>query len=190
MDYLRLGWNEVETACKSVADEIKTRILNRHVLVGISRGGLVPLRLISDYLLDMHVGTMGVRFYLSPGETAKKPELLFPVQSEIEGKNIILVDDISDSGESLIFAKEHLEKSGALEIVSLALYTKPKTKLTPDIYYKKTSEWVIFPWEVQETIKKIILNSCDELTAVDELKTAGFTEDEIQKSTKERFEEG
>ena len=106
MDFLRLGWQDVERACREIAEEIRSRKLDGHMLVGISRGGLVPLRLISDYTASRRVSTLGVRFYEDLGRTAEEPEVFFPVQGDVSGRGVILVDDISDTGQSLIAAKK------------------------------------------------------------------------------------
>ncbi len=187
MDFLRLRWPDVERACMEIADEIRSRGLASHMLVGISRGGLVPLRLISDYTASRSVSTLGVRFYEDLGRTADLPEVFFPVQGDVSGQSVVLIDDISDTGESLIAAKKHLLEKGASEIVIATICKKPHTKLDPEICTFETPRWVIFPWEVRETIKHITDSAADRAEAVAELMQADISADEYSEILTTRF---
>ncbi len=187
LDFLRLGWQDVERACREIAEEIRSRKLDGHMLVGISRGGLVPLRLISDYTASRRVSTLGVRFYEDLGRTAEEPEVFFPVQGDVSGRGVILVDDISDTGQSLIAAKKHLFDKGASEIVVATVCKKPHTKFDPDICTFETPRWVIFPWEVREAIKHITDSAEGRDEAEAELRRADISEDEYRDILTARF---
>jgi len=161
--------------------------LKGYALVGISRGGLVPLRLISDHLSAKEVSTLGVRFYEDIGKTRDAPEVFFPVQGDVAGKSVVLIDDISDTGQSLIAARKHLREKGAVNIIVATILKKPHTRLVPDIFVSETAAWVIFPWEVQETIGQIVGSSVDRDTALAELSKAGLKEEEYDRALKSRF---
>ncbi len=182
MDYLRLSWNDIESGCKRLSLEIESRGISSYILVGVSRGGLVPLRLISDYISASQIHTMGVRFYEDIGRTGAEPVVFSPVPVDMGGKNIILVEDISDTGKSLLAAKKHLKESGANIIVVATLVKKPHTLLMPDIFDIETSSWVIFPWEVHETIGLIIRSATNRSEAEKELSRAGFEKREYLKA--------
>jgi hypoxanthine phosphoribosyltransferase len=187
LDYLRLSWEEIEKACKRISDEIGARDLAGYMLVGVSRGGLVPLRLISDYVSAQVVSTVGVRFYEDIGRTSDAPEVFFPVQGDVKGKNILLIDDISDTGKSLVAAIDHLRGKGAKEIVVATICKKQHTVLDPDIFEIETSAWVIFPWEVQETIRKIVETAEDRYSAIKELTRSNIGRGEFEKTLKLKF---
>ena len=67
-----------------------------------------------------------------------------------------MVDDISDTGKSLKLAITHLQQQGAIEIKTATLYHKNQSITTPDFYEKQTTNWVVFPWDTKETLRKII----------------------------------
>lgn len=187
MDYHRLTWSDVESSCKRISEKIIGKGLGDRLLVGISRGGLVPLRLISDHLYSRKVSTLGIRFYEELGVHNEVPEVFLPVQGDVAGKDIVLVDDISDTGESLLTAKDHLYDKGAKDIVVSAICFKPHTALIPDIYDFRADNWVIFPWEVQETMKLIGAAYEDRESALQELEKAGFQREEYLKVLDELF---
>ncbi len=155
MEYLKLTWGDIEEHCKILAREIEDRNRSFDVIVGISRGGWPPARLLSDLLGNDEVDTVRIKFYESVGKTAKEPVILHPVQTDIEGKDVLLVDDIADTGESLIAAVEHLKEKKAKSIFVVTLVKKPISKFVPDLFVRETSDWVIFPWEIAETVRDI-----------------------------------
>lgn len=64
----------------------------------------------------------------------------------MKGKNVLLVEDMLESGASIEIAKIYLETKGA-KAKTACLYTMPQTKIIPDYFLKKVSSVVIFPWE-------------------------------------------
>ena len=72
---------------------------------------------------------------------------------------ILLVDDVVDTGKSAVLIKEHLCREGVKEIRILTLYYKPWSIVKPDFYSKETSNWIVFPWEIKETLKKLAKKS-------------------------------
>lgn len=155
MEYLKLTWADIEEQCRFLAKEIKEQSVPFDVIIGISRGGWVPARLLSDLLDNDEIDTVRVKFYKSVGETAKEPVVLLSTQIDIEDKDILLVDDIADTGESLAATVEHIKGKKVKSIFVATLLKKPISKFTPDIFAKETSDWVIFPWEKSETKRNL-----------------------------------
>lgn len=155
MEYLRLSWRDIEEQCKELARRIKKRRIDFDIIIALARGGWIPGRLLSDYLDTDELYTVRVKFYEGVGKRAKKPLILHPTQFTIRGKKVLLVDDIADTGESLLAALEHLKERGARGITVATLVKKPYSKVTPDLYVEETSAWVVFPWEVKETLKSL-----------------------------------
>jgi hypoxanthine phosphoribosyltransferase len=66
------------------------------------------------------------------------------------------VDDVSDSGESLKVALEHLNACGAKAIKTATLYYKPHSIFKPDFFIVQTEQWIIFPWERLENTRRLL----------------------------------
>lgn len=141
-----------------LAKEIKSSGYSPEVIVGVSRGGWPPARVMSDLLENPNLANMKVEFYKNIGVTARRPKITQPVTSEVVGKRVLVVDDVADSGHSLRVASKHLQDKGAGEIKVCTLYLKPKSIFKPDYYARTTSKWVIFPWERLEAINLIKRN--------------------------------
>jgi len=174
MEYLKLSWEEIEKLCKKLAHKIKEKGFDRRIFIGLSRGGLVPLRLLSDYLGIDEIHVVRVKFYEKVGKTKAKPKIMHGVQFDIAGKDVLIVDDIADTGESITAAVNHLKERGAKSIAVATLLKKPHSKIAPDLFVKETSAWVIFPWEIHESWRDIIKKGKEEL------KKSGINEEELQ----------
>ncbi|MEM2933825.1 MAG: phosphoribosyltransferase [Halobacteria archaeon] len=173
MEYLRLTWEDIERHCEVLYRRIKQRGFKPEVIVGIARGGWVPARILSDLLDIDELFTMRIKFYTSIDERAKKPMIVYPLPLNLRGRRVLLVDDIADTGESLELAQSHLRENQAGEILTVTIVKKPRSKVIPDLYGVETSAWVVFPWEISETIKHIIKRGGNEGEILLELERAG-----------------
>jgi len=153
MDMLYVKWADVETMCTELAEEIRKSGYKPDILIGIARGGWVPARLLSDKLPHNHVASMRVEFYVEPGVTEKVPRLTQEPSVDLRAKKVLLVDDVSDTGHSLALAVRSLK--GAKEIRTATLHFKPHSIFEPDYYVAKTDKWIVYPWEVEETKRKL-----------------------------------
>ena len=138
------------------AQKIRAAHFKPDFIVAIARGGLIPARILSDLLEIPHLATMQVEFYVDIAQTKQEPTLKQPFTAEVQGKRVLLVDDIADTGKSLQFSENLLKNQGAQEIQSATLYFKPCSIKKPNYLEKQTANWVIFPWDTKETLRCII----------------------------------
>ena len=153
MKLLNLEWSDIEELIAKLAQ--KTKEFNPDVLIGISRGGLVPVRLLSDYLNNPNVAIFRIEFYKGIGKTNDLPKITHPLTIDVKNKKVLIVDDVSDSGKSLIVAKEYIEKLGAKEIRIATIHYKPGSSFKPDYFVGETDAWIIYPWEKKEAEKQL-----------------------------------
>ncbi len=147
-------WDHVYSLLLEIADRIKESDFKADVIVGISRGGLLPARILSDLLDNPHLANIKVEFYVDIDQTKEVPVITQPVSVSVKDKRLLIVDDITDSGQSFRLVWETLAQEAA-EVKTVTLYHKPWSCFTPDIYARETEAWVIFPWEFRETTKKL-----------------------------------
>lgn len=122
-------------------------------IVCINRGGMYVARLLSD-LLKLPVLAIGVRSYKGIGDSDEL-ELFQDIEVDLTSKHILLVDEICDSGATFDYVEKHLNKKGAKAITTCCLYTKAHSTFTPDYQGEQTTDWVVFPYEIQETYNAI-----------------------------------
>jgi hypoxanthine phosphoribosyltransferase len=132
---------------------VKKSGFDPEVIVGVSRGGWIPARLMSDFLDKTDLASVGVRFYLEVSRSEKKPEINQEIQVDVAGKSVLVVDDVADTGESMLVLRKYLLDKKVSELRIATIYRKPWSRFTPDYYSRETVAWVIFPWEVFEAVR-------------------------------------
>ena len=70
-------------------------------------------------------------------------------------RRILIVDDVADTGKSLIVAKDYLMKRGASEIKVATLHFKPTSSFKPDYYVDMTTAWICYPWGRNEVEREL-----------------------------------
>jgi hypoxanthine phosphoribosyltransferase len=186
-------WNQIYKMLLNLAEKIRKNGFKPEVIVGVSRGGWPPARVLSDLLGNPNLANVKAEFYLGVAETKGEPSLTQPVSTTVSGKRVLVVDEIADTGESLKLVKAHLFERGATEVKIATIYYKPWSIITPYYYEKKTSNWVVFPWETKETIHKIVRKCREEGKSVEKetekLVEAGIPVEIVEKFLEEILEE-
>ncbi len=152
-------WSQIYDMLLRQARKIRGDHYQPDVVVGIARGGLVPSCVIADLLQTPELTSVTIESYVDIAQSAAQPTLKRCLQTDVAGKRVLLVDDISDSGKTLQLAKKHLQDSGAQQIKTATLYSKPDTATTPDYFEKQTCRWIVFPWEAKETLTRLSRHS-------------------------------
>jgi hypothetical protein len=177
----------------NLADKIRKNGFKPDIVVGVSRGGWPPARVLSDLLDNPNLANVRAEFYLGIAETKGDPTLTQPVSMKVEGKKVLIVDEIADTGKSLKLIKKHIIEEGAVEVKIATIYYKPWSVIKPDYYEKETSRWVVFPWEIKETIRRIVRKCRENGKPLDEetakLVKAGISEELVKKFSEEILEE-
>lgn len=124
------------------------------LIVAIARGGLSISNALSDFL-ELPVATVTIQTYQEM-KKQRTPSVVLSVSKEITGKRVLLIDDIADSGDTLIFCNEYLRSAGATSVATATVFYKSTSRFCPDWYVKQTDTWVIFPFELHETMQTYI----------------------------------
>lgn len=150
------SWNHIEKLAVELYNKVIDKQFLPDMIAGISRGGLVPARIISDLFMCEFPNTrptlsiMQIGFYSGVGKTEKKPIIYQDLPGLIHGKKILLIDDVADSGVSLDFALKYLKMKNPAEVQIGTLYYKEWSLLKPHFYIETTDKWIIFPHERYE----------------------------------------
>ncbi len=155
VEYEAPTWSQIYDMLLNQARKIQNQQYQPDTIIGIAKGGVIPARLLSDLMETSQLSTIEIESYQNIAEPKLKPTLKKTLSISVEGKKILVVDDISDTGRCLKLAQTYLQEQGALEIRTATLYFKPQSITKPDFYEKQTSNWVVFPWEIKETLRKI-----------------------------------
>lgn len=150
MQFLVHSWADLTVHLMAMASEIRKRPDQPDLIVAIARGGLSIAHILSD-LLNLPVASFTVSSY-SELQKQGKPHMSFEIGGRLDDRHVLLVDDVSDSGQTFVRAKKYLDKNGAKKITTAAVFTKPGTELPPDVFAAETDRWIIFPFDLLENI--------------------------------------
>jgi hypoxanthine phosphoribosyltransferase len=152
-------WNQIYDMLLNMATKIRQDKFKPDIIIGVSRGGWPPARVLSDLLDNPNLASVTVEFYVGVAETKRKPTLTQPVSAKIKDKKVLVVDEVTDTGKSLKLVKEYIIKQGVTQVKTATIYYKPWSIIKPDYCEKETSRWIVFPWETKETVRKILQKS-------------------------------
>lgn len=149
----RLTWDGFGDASRDLARAVLADGFEPEVVVAIARGGLLPAGAIAYGLGVKSCGAVNVEFYTGIGTVRDAPEVLPPELdfTYLDGRRVLLVDDVADSGRTLALAVGLLTDRGA-DVRSAVICTKPTTIVQPDYSWKATSLWIDFPWSWQGSV--------------------------------------
>ncbi len=154
--FLGVTWREVEEACARIAEALIRDGVRVDVVVGVLRGGWVPARLLSDYLGVDSMGALEIKFYRGVGERGSVPVVVQPLLVPVQGKTVLVVDDVADTGKTLSIATSFIDHYGPRKVYTATIYVKPWSIVRPDYYYEETDAWIIFPWDKAEIIAELV----------------------------------
>jgi len=174
------SWDELHGYIKEIAKKIKKDNYRPDIVIALSRGGFVPARVICDSMIIKDLVSIKVDHWGVTASKDGKAHLRYPIDVDLTGKKVLIVDDITDSGESMIVAKEFVQKLNPKEIKTVAIFNIKHSKFVPDYYGKEIDWiWVMWPWNFIEDMCNILPK------VLDESKTTSLKE--IKKSLKDNF---
>ncbi|MCE4600226.1 MAG: phosphoribosyltransferase [Desulfurococcales archaeon] len=155
-----VSWSEIVEWSRGLAGKIEASGYRPDVIVAVARGGYVPARLLADFLDVTNMLSVQSQHWVEAAKAAERAILKYPYKVDLEGGKVLLVDDIVDTGETLLLARDFIEKEwnpGDLRIAALQ-WISPVAKFEPDYYYLEVKEWTWFqyPWTRLEDVQQFI----------------------------------
>lgn len=155
-----VSWEEVVEWSRGLASRVEESGWRPDVVVAVARGGFVPARLVCDFLDITDLLSVQSQHWVEAARAAQKAILKFPYRVDMEGKRVLVVDDIVDTGDTLLLAKEFIEREWRpAEVRTAAMqWISSVAKFKPDYYYIEVREWVWFqyPWTRLEDTMQFI----------------------------------
>lgn len=155
-----------------LARKIKASGYTPDLIVAIGRGGYVPGRLVSDFLLFNDLTSMKIEHYTRAADMREEARIKFPIPVDITGKKVLIVDDVTDTGETLSLAVDYARRLKPADIRTAVLQHKTCSIFVPDFYARKVIRWrwIIYPWARYEDLagfaEKIILDRALDLSQI------------------------
>jgi len=159
-----MDWDLFYDLAKKVGKKINTSGYKPDMIVGLARGGWVLARILCDLIGVKDLVSLKVEHWGVTATPDGKAKLKHPLNIDLTGKKVLVVDDITDTGESMRVTVDYLKTLKPSEIRTAALRHIKSSKFIPDYYGEEiTWRWVIFPWNYTEDLCNIIPKVCARL---------------------------
>ncbi len=137
----KIGFPEIENIVGRFAANNAVFLSKIDIVVGISRGGLAPAALLAARIDKP----------LAAAYIDKNDNIFFDRADWINGKNILVVDDVIRSGKTLWLLKEHLKKyTNPAEVSFFALYRiagLARPEFHVKAFARDVNHDIVFPWD-------------------------------------------
>ncbi len=138
------GYDEFAKDSKKLLE--KVRVYNPDTLLLVARGGLSLGHLLSIGL-DIRA-TYSINSISYDNEKKLDNCKVFNVPDLSKSKKVLIIDDIIDSGETMINVKSAIQsKYPKCDYKIATLFYKKTAKIAPDFYINEANEWIDFFWE-------------------------------------------
>ncbi len=123
-----------------------TKDFKPEVIIGIARGGLTLSHALAEGMDIREVQTLRTELY---DKSCKRDMLSIFGECSLDGiSRVLVVDDISDSGDTLKAIMGHLNsKFSDVEFKSATLFYKKTSIYEPNYWINEANDWIDFFWE-------------------------------------------
>ena len=136
------GEEQIARRVAELGEEITSAFAGRDICVlGLMKGSLVFMAdLIRRIRLDLTVQLVRVTTQREQAAGRVLTEIVFSTPAPLEGKDVLLVDDIVDTGITLSYLLAHIHEHGPKSLRVSALVDKPEARKI-DVH----PDWTAFP---------------------------------------------
>jgi len=153
------NWEYIYGLCRDVADEIRAAEFEPDVVVALARGGWFAGRCLCDFLGLDDLTSLKMEHYVGTGVKADEPQVRYPMpDGSVEDKNVLIIDDIADTGGSISRAHEYVTDRNAASVRTATLQLLGTSDFRPEFVGERleTWTWVVYPWNFIEDLIELI----------------------------------
>ncbi|MFN8383410.1 MAG: phosphoribosyltransferase family protein [Anaerolineales bacterium] len=139
-----ISWKDFHSICKGLVVAIAT--FQPEVILPIGRGGYYPGTLIA-YMLQAELYPIRLSRRINDSVIYQTPKWMVEPPIEVMSHRVLIVDEISSTGETITIVKQKVEELGAKEVKSAVLYAHKKGASIPDYIGLITDALLLNPWD-------------------------------------------
>src|SRR5438552_8952197 len=144
----RVSWTDVGRMVRTLLEKLPRDYDN---IMVITRGGMVPACLISERTGIRNILCAAVVFYEGSKQKYAEPMFVqFPADDHVQGRRVLVIDDVWDTGSTIVAVRDRLRAAGAMTEVCVLHYKPTRSRVPgdkPDYYAEETDGWIVYPWD-------------------------------------------
>lgn len=148
-----LTYEQFGVAVRELAQAVADDGYEPDIVLSIARGGVFVAGGLAYALDCKNIHLVNVEFYTGVGTTLDMPVMLAPVPNVIDfsDKKVLITDDVADTGKTLKLVRDFCLDTVA-EVRSAVIYEKSHSLVQCEYVWKRTDDWINFPWSVQPPV--------------------------------------
>lgn len=132
-----------------LVDKLKEQINQKpNIIVSIGKGGSIPGVILAEHF-DTNNLNLGLKSYNNFNQSKMIEYQPLPSYESLRGANILLVDDLADTGETFKYALDKFKQNKVEYVKTASVFKKKESTFTPDYFVEEVPSyvWIVQPWE-------------------------------------------
>lgn len=139
--------DQIQARVKQLAQQISSDVTERPILVAVLKGSVIFLAdLIRELSVEADIDFMSISSYPGAGQRSGVVRIVKDMEMPVEDREVIVVEDVVDTGLTLAFLLRNLETRGPRTLRICTLINKGVRRIVePFIHYSgfETSEFLV-----------------------------------------------
>ena len=148
-----LDWDSYGRAVRELAAMVADDGYRPEMILAIARGGLFCAGSLGYALSIKNIYVMNCEYYTGVDERLPVPVMLPPAVDLVDHRNskILIADDVADTGHTLKMVYDFcVDRVG--DVRSAVLYEKSHSLVKSDYVWRRTDQWINFPWSTDRPL--------------------------------------
>lgn len=148
-----LDWSAYGFAVRELSTQVADDGYRPEMILSIARGGLFVAGSMGYALSVKNIYVMNCEYYTGVDERLPVPVMLPPYVDfvDMDHAKILIADDVADTGHTLKMVHDFCV-SRVGEVRTAVLYEKSHSLVKCDYVWKRTDEWINFPWSTEPPV--------------------------------------
>lgn len=143
-DFLTLSWEVFGELCRALALKVAGGY-EPDVVIGVARAGVIPGAVVASMMRKDFFSLKITR--REGGQVVRqRPSILSAAPRQARGKKVLIVDEITTSGDTLRLALAAVRDVAPAEVRTATCFVRPRGYM-PDYYALATGNTLVYPWD-------------------------------------------
>ncbi|HLL84292.1 MAG TPA: phosphoribosyltransferase family protein [Longimicrobium sp.] len=145
-DTLELSWELFGELCRALAIRVAHEY-DPDLVIGIATAGVIPAATVAG-ILQVEFESMKISRRDGTASTRPSPAVLSSAPPRARGRRVLIVDELTTSGDTLRLALAAVREVGPAEVRTATSFVRPGG-YRPDYFALETPALIVFPWDRQ-----------------------------------------
>lgn len=162
--------DEIYELCYRLSIKIIDSGYEPDLVVAIARGGFPVARYVCDFLDLSELASTRIKHYEAGPNKKGNADLKNPLNAEVKDRNVLIIDDVNDTGNTLEVAVKYIESLQPKNIKVGVLHEKEGSAFNADFVAEVIKEWrwITYPWAMVEDMKEFLEKSDNPINSVED----------------------